>query len=175
MPSLGLERLWPWLPSRAVPNLGTAIRTIARRRRFLAAATVLLSILVVLGPVSAVANARRAHGPSGCRDPYPATRNPANPLMLWHSPGSDPLSGAHFYVPGPRHGVAARTIARLLGFNPDHFPDNYSWARFKARIHRGKAGRKLRRHPGLAWRVRMLERVADQPEPQRFSSVAFGG
>ncbi len=95
--------------------------------------------------------------------------------MLWHSPGSDPLSGAHFYVPGPRHGVAARTIARLLGFNPDHFSDNYSWARFKARIHRGKAGRKLRRHPGLAWRVRMLERVADQPEPQRFSSVAFGG
>jgi hypothetical protein len=157
-----------------MPYLGTAITRIARREMFLFAAVVLVGTSVAIGPVSAIAH-RRVHAPPGCRDPYPARRNPANPLMLPGAPGSNPLNGARFFVDGPRHGSAARAIARLLHVNPNHYPDNFSWARFKSQIEKGRLHRRLVHHRGLAWRVRMLEKIADQPEPQRFSSVAYGG
>src|SRR5947209_15723442 len=53
---------------------------------------------------------------------YSGTRDPANPLELSPAPGSDPLSGAHLFVDGPRHGVAAGAIAQLLGVDPQSYP-----------------------------------------------------
>jgi endoglucanase len=110
-----------------------------------------------------------------CRDPYSAHRNPAKPLMLPKAPGSNPLTGARFFVDGPAHGEAAHGIDKLLGISPDRYKDGYSWARFKRSLDHGRLHRRLVHHPGLAWKVRMLERIASQPEPQRFSSFAFGG
>src|SRR5947209_7977390 len=49
-----------------------------------------------------------------CPDPYPAKRDPSNPLMLPAAPGSNPLHGANFFVDGPRHGAAAGAIASLV-------------------------------------------------------------
>src|ERR1700733_14251803 len=42
-----------------------------------------------------------------CPEPYPATRDPSNPLDLSTAPGPDPLNGARFFVPGPAKGSAA--------------------------------------------------------------------
>jgi len=110
-----------------------------------------------------------------CPDPYPATRDPSNPLMLPTPPGSNPLTGAHFFVDGPAHGVAAGAIARLMGLNPKAFPDNYSWAQFKAEI---AAGQYHARFAGLPaptrFKILMLEKIADQPEAQRFSAYVYG-
>lgn len=109
-----------------------------------------------------------------CADGYPAQRDPANPLDLPQAPGRNPLRHAHFFVDGPRHGSAAGAIARLLGMRVDRFPDSYSWARLRSAIDHGRFRRRLR-HPGIAYRVRMLEKVADQQEPQRFSRFSMGG
>ncbi len=134
----------------------------------------LAAIMVAIGALGAPATARRAHPAGyGCRDPYPAKRDRSNPLMLATPPGGDPLNGAQFFVDGPAHGSAAGAIARLLGFRADSFADEYSWARFRDRIRHGQAHRMLLRHGGLAFKVRMLEKIADQPEPQRFSAGAF--
>jgi hypothetical protein len=56
--------------------------------------------------------------------------------MLAKAPGSNPLSGASFFVDGPTHGAAAGEIARLLGIDSNvpvgqylpAFPDSESWA-----------------------------------------------
>ncbi len=102
-----------------------------------------------------------------CPDPYPAIRNPGNPLDLPAAPGSNPLSGAKFFVDGPRHGEAAGAIAQLLGLNPDRFSDSYSWTRFEASLGRGRLHRKLEHNHALARKVALLETIADGPEAQR--------
>lgn len=120
----------------------------------------------------------RAHSarPYGCGDSqYPATRDPSNPLMLRVPPGPDPLNGAHFFVDGPRHGSAAGAIASLLGIDPTSFPDGYSWARLQRRLDRGDLHRRIVGNPGLARKVQLFEKIADQPEAQRFSAFSGGG
>src|SRR5579859_6619912 len=84
---------------------------------------------------------------SGCAEPdsYPATRNPANPLMLPVAPGANPLSGARLFVDGARHGAAAGVILRLLGLDPARFRDGYSWARLNAALEHGSLHRRLQR------------------------------
>ena len=118
---------------------------------------------------------RRTRPPSTCPDPYPAARDPANPLALPTPPGADPLNGAAFFVDGPRHGEAAAAIARMLGIDPTRYRDGLSWARFKARLAHGRLHRKLTRNRALARKVARLEMIADQPEAQRFSLYSEGG
>ena len=110
-----------------------------------------------------------------CPDPYPVTRDTSNPLDLPTAPGPDPLTGANFFVDGPRHGEAAGAIAQLLGLNPDSFSDSYSWAQFKASLAQGGLHRKLARNHALAAKVALLEKIANQPEAQRFSLYSAGG
>jgi Glycosyl hydrolases family 6 len=116
-----------------------------------------------------------------CPDPYPSTRDPSNPLMLPNPPGADPLTGANFFVDGPKHGSAAGAIARLLGIDTStplgsalpSFSDDDSWAAFRDRVERRIASGRV--DPGVVRQIRLLEKIADQPEAQRFSSYAQGG
>jgi len=110
-----------------------------------------------------------------CADPYPATRDASNPLDLPTAPGPNPLTGANFFVDGPRHGDAAGAIAQLVGLDPTHFADSYSWARLQARLAKGPLHRKLERNHALAQKVGLLEKIADEPEAQRFSLYSAGG
>jgi endoglucanase len=120
----------------------------------------------------------RAAYSTGCSDPYPAQRDPANPLMLRTPPGSNPLSGASFFVDGPTHGAAAGEIARVLGIDSNvptgqflpAFPDSLSWIAFKLRVEL-----MLITHPAVATEVRLLEKIADEPETQRISSYSEHG
>jgi hypothetical protein len=92
-------------------------------------------LLVVLALMSALTLARTStasahqlvtHATSDaqqCAEPYPAQRDPSNPLDLPVAPGSDPLDGARFFVPGPAHGSAAGAIAQSLGLNPEKLPE----------------------------------------------------
>jgi endoglucanase len=108
---------------------------------------------------------------SGCSVPYPAQRDPSNPLALDKAPGANPLTGANFFVDGPRHGLAAGAIAQLLGLDPTSFADDISWSRFEVNVND-----KLAQEPaGVANNVRLLEKIADEPEQQRFSSFSAGG
>jgi endoglucanase len=125
---------------------------------------------------AAVRSALRAQ----CADPYPAARDPGNPLMLSPRPrGGDPLAGARFFLDGPRHGAAAGAIARLLGIDQQtppgqplpSFADSVSWASFARTV----ARRLPQLRPGTAYRVRMLEKIASEPEPQRVSAYSAGG
>jgi len=122
-----------------------------------------------------------AYGAQQCADPYPAYRDPANPLTLKLSPtAGDPLAGASFFVDGPRHGSAAGEIARLLGIDSGtptghplaHFSDSESWVAFKHYVDRRLSHMHNR---GLAYRIRMLEKIASEPEPQRVSAYSAGG
>jgi endoglucanase len=133
---------------------------------------------IVAAASPAVARPPRAHAAYAqqqCPQPYPAQRNPANPLMLARAPGANPLNGAHFFIDGPRHGSAASGIATLLGVDPKRYPDSYSWARFKRDLSGGGFAQKLRANPSLARKVQLLEKIADQPEEQRFSVFSEGG
>ncbi len=144
-----------------------------------------LALVAAAAVGAAAASASSSPGRSGprahaayaqqCRDPFAATRDPANPLMLPAAPGANPLQGANFFVDGPRHGSAASAIAQLLGRDPQRYADSYSWARFREGLTRGAAARKLRRHGGIARNVALLEKIADQPESQRISSYSEGG
>jgi endoglucanase len=137
--------------------------------------------------LAASGHAQRAHDhPSaqaaystGCGDPYPGRRDPNNPLMLSVAPGrSDPLRGASFFVDGPAHGAAAGEIARLLGIDSwvpighylPAFKDSDSWAAFEQRV-----ARELPNHRHVAGRIRLLEKIADEPEAQRFSFASEHG
>jgi endoglucanase len=139
----------------------------------------LLAIAISAGAAAALARAPSAHeaGSPQCRDPYTSNRDPSNPLMLTNAPGSNPLSGARFFVDGPRHGSAAGMVAQLLGVDPQSYKDNYSWAKFKASIDHGRLHHKLsgRSHALLRWKVNMLEKIAERPEAQRFSMYNQGG
>jgi endoglucanase len=109
-----------------------------------------------------------------CSDPYPARRNPSNPLLLPKPPGPNPLNGTQFFVPGPAHGSAAGAIAELLGLGPTGpgggFPDSESWVEFKPQVDAA-----VKRRPALARMVLPLEKIADEPEAQRFSTFVQGG
>lgn len=140
-----------------------------------------LLALVALGLVgvsAAVGQARaaraRAATAQACRG-NPSPRDARNPLALAGNPGSDPLNGANFFVDGPRHGAAASAIASLMGLNPSGYPDDYSWARFRSDLATGTLARRLAADPGLRYRVTQLEKIASQPEPQRFSAYSQGG
>jgi endoglucanase len=120
-----------------------------------------------------------AHASDGCADPdsYPATRNPSNPLDLAvpPAPGSDPLTGAQFFVDGPAHGAAAGAIAQLVGLDPKQLSDGLTWAKFMVRLQGGRIAAKLRRDQGLARKVQLLEKIAAEPEANRFSLYSGGG
>jgi endoglucanase len=96
----------------------------------------------------------------------PSPRDPANPLGLSQAPGSNPLNGAHFFVDGPRHGPAAGAIAKLVGKDPNSYPDSYSWATFYG---------DLQRSGSLNNEINLLAKIASQPEVQRFSAYSQGG
>jgi endoglucanase len=114
-----------------------------------------------------------------CGDPYSGHRDPANPLMLPVAPGANPLSGAHFFVDGPKHGAAAGAIARLLGTDVSvpvgsalpSFADPQSWGWFAQSV----AGQIAGAATGVAYEIRMLEKIAVQPEAQRVSVYSQGG
>jgi Glycosyl hydrolases family 6 len=131
--------------------------------------------LIVIDHSAARAAAAHAAGAQQCAEPYPATRDPANPLDLPTPPGSDPLTGASFFVPGPAKGSAASAIARLLGIDPQKIPVDESWASFSAQLAFGPLHERLLADPGLAQQVAELSKVASQPEAQRFSSYSWGG
>ena len=134
-----------------------------------------LAALIGVAPTAGRGPRARAAAAQQCPDPYSATRDPSNPLALPTAPGGDPLNGASFFIDGPRHGEAAGAIAQLLGLNPTRYHDDYSWARLKASLQQGRLQRKLRRNHGLARKVALLEKIADQPEAQRFSLYSAGG
>jgi len=110
-----------------------------------------------------------------CAEPYPATRDPSNPLDLPQAPGSNPLNGARFFIPGPAKGSAAGAIAQLLGLNPKTMPVGESWASFDQKLEFGPLHAKLLANPSLDRKVSELSLIAGQPEAQRFSSGAGGG
>ncbi len=152
------------------------------RRLLLGVAIVALALAATVGVASASSSSTlgpRAFvvhpGQQLCPEPYSATRDPANPLALPANPGANPLNGARFFVDGPRHGEAAGAIARLLGINPNRYPESYSWAAFQANLDHGPLHRKLRGRPSLAYAVRLLEKVAGQPETERMSPWSEGG
>jgi endoglucanase len=146
------------------------------RRRWLAS----LVLIVALGTtaIAASANVRAvpARQASACANNYSAKRVPGNPLdisvggTVSPAPGSNPLSGASFFVAGPRHGAAAGAIGQLLGINTAGDADSVSWARFE-----GQVTNALRSHPGVAGQVHDLEKIASEPEPQKFSVFSGGG
>jgi hypothetical protein len=119
----------------------------------------------------------RAHAAQAqqCAEPYPAQRDPTNPLDLAAPPGPEPLNGASFYVPGPRKGSAAGAIAQLVGVNPATQPVSESWADFEHKLSTGRLAHKLATHPALAHQVAELSKIASEPEAQRLSIYSEGG
>ncbi len=118
----------------------------------------------------------RAHAAyaQNCPEPYPAHRDPSNPLDLSRAPGSDPLTGAKFFVPGPAKGPAAGAIAQLLGLNPEAMPIDESWADFSQQL-KGRFAGRLDGDRGLAHKVAELSKIAAQPDAQRLSIFSEGG
>ncbi len=141
------------------------------------AALMLALVSVAVDASQAGAGTVGAHAAAhqNCPEPYPATRDPANPLDLLTAPGADPLTGARFFVPGPAKGSAARAIAQLLGLDPDRIPVDESWSGFADSLLSGRLHDKLAADPALARNVAELATIAAQPEAQRFSSNAWGG
>jgi hypothetical protein len=139
-----------------------------------------VALLAGLGAWHAAAGqARRALAPTArkqnCAEHAPATRTPHNPLMLAKAPGSNPLRGAKFLVPGPFEGNAARAIAQLVGLDPDKLPDTESWRTFHRSLVSGSLHSTLAHNPKLARQVALLSKIAAQPQAQRISSVSAGG
>jgi endoglucanase len=150
------------------------------RRAGLAALAVLALCLLAVSarPASAahaVKTTKRAHTAFAqqCPDPYPAQRDPSNPLDLPVAPGSNPLNGAKFFVPGPAKGAAAKAIAQLVGLNPDNLDRSESWATFQRDLTSGPLSSKV--HGNVAYKVNELSKIASQPEAQRFSIFSGGG
>jgi endoglucanase len=158
------------------------MRSSFMRRRWGPSLVGLITVVVaILFSISGAAGkAVRVHGRNEPTCPrYPSTRDPSNPLMLPTAPGSNPLNGAHFFVDGPTHGAAAGAIARLLGIDSSvpvghwlpSFPDTESWATFKQWVE----AKLPSEPPDIVNQVRLFEKIADQPEAQRFSTYAGGG
>lgn len=167
----------------ALNRLRSASRCPAIRRRWIYPSVAVLA-LVGLWIVSATpltvgsASAAPTQSPQ-CADQFSSHRDPANPLMLQPAPpASDPLRGARFFVDGPAHGAAAGAILSRLGLG--QLPigglvgiaaDAESWVSFAAQLPRLLS----LVSPTVAYEVRMLEKVASQPEAQRISSFSQGG
>jgi endoglucanase len=157
-----------------------AIKFATHPARSLLLLTVLVAACVgALLPHAANAAGRApvAHSAArGCASPYPATRDPANPLDLPTAPGANPLNGARFSDPGAYGGnYAATAIAQLLGINPESLSPTQSWAQFAQQIESGPQQAKLTADPALARQVDELAMIADQPQAQRISTYSWGG
>jgi hypothetical protein len=125
-----------------------------------------IAALVVAIPAAARVVVARPAG-TVCATPDVTTpRDPANPLALPTppAPGQSPLTGAHFFVDGPRHGQAAGAIAQMLGLNSKNFPDSYSWAQFQQTY-----GSRFNAE------AQALVKIASQEETQNVSLFAEGG
>jgi len=157
------------------PSSARSIRIFTPRLLLLALALVAALTLARTAAASAAPIAHAANSGQQCPEPYPAQRDPSNPLDLPTAPGADPLNGANFFVPGPAHGAAASAIARLVGLNPQNLAVTESWASFRAQLSFGPLANKLASNRGLAYQVAELSKVASQPEAQRFSSFSGGG
>lgn len=139
-----------------------------------------LATALVVAVAAPSGQALRSHAATftpQCSDAqFSAVRDPANPLELPVAPGANPLSGAHFFVDGPRHGAAAGAIAQLLGIDPATYPDSYSWAQFQADLSPGGSlYPQLAANPTLAHQVALLERIAARAETQAISVYSQGG
>jgi endoglucanase len=88
---------------------------------------------------------------------------------------SAPLRGANLFVDGPAHGIAARAIEQLLHIDPTGFPDSYPWSKFQASLDHGPLASRLTGHPGLSKQVQELDKIAQEPETNRFSLYSGGG
>ena len=79
-----------------------------RRRYWLLALSLAFAVIALAGVSTARARRQQAHAADAqqCADPYPATRDPSNPLDLPTAPGADPLTGAQLLRrrPAPRRG-----------------------------------------------------------------------
>src|ERR1700756_2673503 len=140
-------------------------RPVTRAGLMLLAALAALSLMLATAS-SRAATARTAGYRQQCPEPYPAQRDPSNPLDLPAPPGADPLNGARFYVPGPAKGSAAGAIAQLLGLNPKTMPVSESGARFQGDLASGSLSGRIAHNPGLAHEVAELSKIASQPEAQ---------
>ncbi|HEY2162287.1 MAG TPA: glycoside hydrolase family 6 protein [Solirubrobacteraceae bacterium] len=131
---------------------------------------------VAVGQASGAARRARSAGACATPDNLPATRDPSNPLDLPAPPPvGNPLTGAQFFIDGPAHGAAAGAVAQLMGLNPKRMSDSDTWGRFYERLQGGRSAHKLGRDPGLAHRVNLLEKIASEPEANRFSLYSGGG
>jgi endoglucanase len=146
-----------------------SLRTTRRCLPACVAIGIAVMLALELAPMSTAAARTRA---GGCPTPYASTRDPANPLALPANPGSDPLHGARFYVAGPRSGMAARAIAKLVGLNPNRWA---SWPRFRRALNHGHVRRELKHNPRLAREVGLLEKIASQPTGVMISRYSGGG
>lgn len=151
-------------------------------RRLLSAVTAVAAAGAISGAAALATTAQATTAPAArtaaaqqCADPYPATRNPANPLMLPAKPGANPLNGASFWVPGPRTGAAAMAIEKLLGIDPTHYDNRYSWAQFQYDLNQGRLHARVTRSRTTAYDVAMLEKIASEPQAIRFSAYSGGG
>jgi endoglucanase len=146
-------------------------------RLALGAAALLSAVAVTATALGRSLHTARAHAASACAypDTFSATRDPSNPLDLAAAPGPNPLTGAPLFVPGPAHGSAAGAIATLLGLNPKNMSDTLTWGKFLERLQSGSLAARLGRDPGLAHKVALLEKLAGQPEANRFSLYSGGG
>jgi endoglucanase len=115
-----------------------------------------------------------------CTDPYSSARTAGNPLMVSPAPpASDPLQGANLFVDGPAHGAAAGEIARLLGIDASipqgqflpAFSESESWSTFSSEV----ASKLSSVSAGTANQIRLLEKIATEPETQRISTYSEGG
>ena len=127
--------------------------------------TRLIVLLLTFSPaVAAGASNPRLHGAGdpGCYN-YPAARDPANPLALAAAPGTDPLTGARFFVDGPARGAAGKAIAGLVGIDPTRLPVTLSWSAFEQALRLGGVSA----DPNV--KIAELSKIAAQPEAQRIS------
>lgn len=125
----------------------------------------LLVLIVLGGHGRAVA---RGVSVGQCSSGLSSPRDPSNPLGLVQAPGANPLKGAHLYVEGPAYGLAAGAIAALVGQSPSSL-SNETYAAFRARLAR------LHPSPAVARKVRLLEKIAGEPQTFKLTSYNRGG
>jgi endoglucanase len=129
-----------------------------------------IAAIAISGVSAAAGHTQRpsAAAARGCAYPdrYSAKRDPANPLDLPSPPGANPLTGANFFVDGPAHGAAASAIASLLGIDPGNLPNDLSWSQFDQ-----EHAAAIAANP----QTRLLAKIADQPDANRFSLYSMGG
>ena len=121
-------------------------------------------------------SAQKADAQQCSQGRYLASRDPANPLALPTTPGADPLNAERISSStDPATGPPQARSRACWESIPTSYPDNYSWARFRRELDFGRFHARLSADPRLAYRVHLLEKIADQPEAQRFSAYSMGG